>query len=254
MGRLNHRTAKCENPQCCCSSWLPTDCNDGVMFMPKSLCKSAYSPRCHARIIADQGCQSHLLKSHLTREWTPISKYEQISMSKVHHYLFIDINNICKAQHLSISRQFVSVFPRTSQHRKWLCSSFSYVYLLSESVVSFKPNIHLGLTELTKAPLWSAPIQWLIKAAFNEGSLIDTAGLASPLAGINDGSHMMRLMTGSQAGGWQDGSARPPPRLIVARFCARVTQQDSPSFDFWASVECFHDEKTYTEFLGVVLV
>lgn len=124
------------------------------------------------------------------------------------------------------------------------------IYLLSESVVSFKPKIHLGLTELTKAPLWSAPIQRLIKAAFNEGSLIDTAGLASPLAGINDGSHMMRLMTGSQAGGWQDVSARPPPRLIVARFCARVTQQDSPSFDFWASVECFHDEKTHTEFLG----
>lgn len=46
----------------------------------------------------------------------------------------------------------------------------------------------------------TAPVQPLIKAASNEGSLIDTAGLASPLASINYDSHMMRLMTGSHAG------------------------------------------------------
>lgn len=46
----------------------------------------------------------------------------------------------------------------------------------------------------------TAPMQPLIKAASNEGSLIDTAGLASPLASINCDSHMMRLMTGSHEG------------------------------------------------------
>lgn len=46
----------------------------------------------------------------------------------------------------------------------------------------------------------TAPVQPLIKAASNEGSLIDTAGLASPLTSINYDSHMMRLMTGSHAG------------------------------------------------------
>lgn len=188
------------NAQTCCFPWLPTACNDGVMFMPKSLCKSAYSPRCHARIIADQSCRSHLLKSHLTRERTPIGKYEQISLSKVHHYLIIDIKNICKGLPLSISkkRHFESVFPRTAQHRKWLSSSFIWYICFLKVSSRLNWKFIWGLTQLTKAPLWSAPIQRLIKAASNEGSLIDTAGLASPLAGINDGSHMMRLMTGRQ--------------------------------------------------------
>lgn len=47
----------------------------------------------------------------------------------------------------------------------------------------------------------AAPMQPLIKAASNEGSLIDTGGLASPLTCINYDNHMMRLMTGSHAGG-----------------------------------------------------
>lgn len=46
----------------------------------------------------------------------------------------------------------------------------------------------------------TAPVQPLIKVASNEGPLIDTAGLASPLTSINYDSHMMRLMTGSHAG------------------------------------------------------
>jgi len=46
----------------------------------------------------------------------------------------------------------------------------------------------------------TATVQPLIRTASNEGSLIDTAGLASPLVCINYDSHMMRLMTGSHAG------------------------------------------------------
>lgn len=46
-----------------------------------------------------------------------------------------------------------------------------------------------------------APVQPLIKVASNEGSLIDTRGLASPLACINYDNHMMRPMTGFHAGG-----------------------------------------------------
>lgn len=77
-------------------------------------------------------------------------------MSKVHHYLFIDIDNICKVLHLSISRkkkgtlnQFFQEPPNTGSD----CVQASADILLSESVVSFKLKIHLGLTELTKAPL-----------------------------------------------------------------------------------------------------
>ena len=60
------------------------------------------------------------------------------------------------------------------------CKSSSALYLWKCCLLS--TQIHLGLTELTKAPLWTihAPVQPLIKAASNEGSLIDTAGLASP--------------------------------------------------------------------------
>lgn len=59
-----------------------------------------------------------------------------------------------------------------------------------------------GISRVNEAAVVNntTPVQRLIKAASNEGSLIDTAGLASPLASINYDSHMMRLMTGSHAG------------------------------------------------------
>lgn len=70
-------------------------------------------------------------------------------MSKVHHYLFIDIDNICKVQHLSLGISFSKNLPT----QEVTVFKLHPIYLLSESVVSFEPKIHLGLTELTKAPL-----------------------------------------------------------------------------------------------------
>lgn len=72
----------------------------------------------------------------------------------------------------------------------------------------------------------TAPGQWLIKAPSNEGSLIDTAGLASPLTGINCDSHMMRMMTGSQCRQADDGTSAPDhlcSLFLNNMCCARVT-------------------------------
>lgn len=75
----------------------------------------------------------------------------------------------------------------------------------------------------------AAPAQPLIKAASNEGSLIDTTGLASPLTSINSDSHMMRLMTVSHAGRWQDIRMGPPPLPVAEQWTTTlVSHSETP--------------------------
>lgn len=80
------------------------------------------------------------------------------------------------------------------------------------------PNTNsFGINRVNECSIMNnaAPVQPLIKDASNEGSLIDTRGLASHLTCINYDNHMMRLMTGSHAGIWQGVTARPPSPLLV---------------------------------------
>lgn len=89
----------------------------------------------------------------------------------------------------------------------------------------------------------TAPVHPLIKASSNEALLIDTAALASPLTCINYDSHMMRLMTGSHAGRWQNVTVRPPPVLVSQQHPAHMAPRDlsNPGASMFYTV-CKHQQ------------